>query len=331
MSKFVKAAFKAAGSLKPKVTAAGLLAAGGMVYTLKPGQTTAMYKETGKILGHDRPPAYPMLDLGEVSRTGSRSILYIPGSLTNANENGYQFSKEFKKASGTKPSYINSQMHFYEYPGQVMGADSATERNNKVVDGVKRFIENSSEDEVILIAHSAGSKPALVAARKYAEANPESPKKIKIYLAGAGSPEGGLEKDLEELSKYRNISTTEFRSEFDIVPSLAGTSDKGQITRFASDVSKKITQDLIDHADSDPGDPFSNPEHIDRRLARSLKTISEIPKDHFSQIYIRPVAEEIRRHITSHTAMNLLNLHEATPKAPKTTPTKTAKKSKELK
>ena len=45
MSKFVKAAFKAAGSLKPKVTAAGLLAAGGMVYTLKPGQTTAIYKE----------------------------------------------------------------------------------------------------------------------------------------------------------------------------------------------------------------------------------------------------------------------------------------------
>lgn len=199
MSKFGKAAKAAAGLLKPKMATAGLLAAGAMVHTLKPEETTAIYKETGKILGYDRLPAYPILDLGEVSRTGSDSILYIPGSITNANENGYQFSKELRKASGIKPSYINSQMHFYEYPGQVLGVDSATERNNKVVDGVKRFIENSSEDEVMLIAHSAGSKSALVAARKYAEANPKSPKKIKIYLAGAGSPEGGLEKDLEEL------------------------------------------------------------------------------------------------------------------------------------
>ncbi len=324
MSKFGKAAKAAAGLLKPKLATAGLLVAGS-TYTFKqPEQVTATYKKARDIVGLDKPPAYPILDLGEVSRTGSDSILYIPGSITNANENGYQVSKKFKKATGIKPSYINSQMHFYEYPGQVLGVDSATERNNKVVDGVKRFIENSSEDEVMLIAHSAGSKSALVAARQYAEDNPGSPKKIKICLVGAGSPEGGLEKDMEQLSKYPDISITELRTDFDVVPTLAGTSDKGQITRFASDVSRKITQDLIDHAHSDPGDPFSDPDHLDRRLARGLRTMSQIPTDHFIESYIGTIADIMRRH-------EILNLHGTTIEAPKPTPKKPAQKPKELK
>lgn len=108
------------------------------------------------------------------------------------------------------------------------------------------------------------------------------------------------------------------------MPTLAGTSDKGQITRFASDVSRKITQDLIDHAHSDPGDPFSDSDHLDRRLARSLKTVGQIPTDHFIENYIGIIAEIMRRH-------KMLNLNGTNIEAPRQTPRKLAQKPKELK
>ncbi len=337
-----KSAFsKIASVLASKKLAAsvGVSALSGVAYTKQnPDHIVAAYKKMEGMVSHDTPSPYPALELGEVSGIGSKDLLIVPGSITDANRTGYQFAQALEEKTGERPSYINSQMDFIDYPGQAWKTESALERNNKVVTGIKKFIEDSPEDKVILIAHSAGSKPALVAAKKYAEENPKSSKKIKIYLLGAGSPEGGIEKDLETLSTYPNVSTTELRTDFDLVPTLARTTDKHKVTRVTSATSKEIADTIADVSKPDPSDPFSDHEGADIKLAQMMKIAGLIPTDHFIENYLDHLAIALAKRRGKSTTLTptalgaMLDAHGGTVMSPTITPGKlTGKPKQELK
>jgi hypothetical protein len=246
--------------------------------------------------------AYPDLKLGEISKA-SDDMLFVPGSITLANQTGHEFTAELEKRLGIRPSFINSQMDLLDYPGQFYSSETAKARNALVIEGVRKFIDDSSESEVTIIAHSAGTKTALSAANLYYKENPSSHKKVNVILLGAGSPEGGLDEALETISKDLRISITELRTHYDLVPLVGGPKSSHLTVRVDSPVThtvKALTSTLpMEELD------FDEP-HTERRTATCIGILTKMLEDHDSVNYLDGLTGYLSKKLLKKTAAALV-------------------------
>lgn len=217
------------------------------------------------------------LGVGEVSLPGT-GVLFVPGSISNANETGRSFCEAWAEQNREVPiAYVNSNMPLTDYPAQAMGLKSARERNERVEQGIVKFIEHSPSKEVEIFAHSAGSKSAMSAIKKYMDNN-EHPKPITVYIMGAGSPEGGLEEIYNNL-KDRGVEVIELRDEVDPVPFLAGTGSKNKNVIPVDTPESRARRDLISGY-------MHPPDEIgDDDMSRFLGSMVAFVQSHLSENY----------------------------------------------
>lgn len=275
----------ATAALKGKlVLASGGVALTGYVYS---GQLAGL-EVYGK---KDITEVSPELKLGEISE-GSKSMLYVPGSISVAVHTGAEFTRRLGELVGVTPSFINSQMFLTDYPGQAFGSDVAKARNELVTAGIARFINDSPDHEVTIMAHSAGTKSALVAAQQYYKANPKSTKKVVIALLGAGSPEGGLDEDIADLTKDSRISVTEFRTRFDPVPIIGGP--KAGTHTIAVDSPKSAEIKAVMEAPA-PWEVGIDDIEEGRRKVKEVEILISLLDEHDSDSYLAPLAEHLHK------------------------------------
>lgn len=212
-----------------------------------------------------------VLPLGGVSKDGDRNLLYIPGSISNANITGSRFSELFFKETGVRPRYVNSQMDLSEYPAQYFNLDQANKRNAIVESSVSSVIADGVDD-VTIIAHSAGSHSAIAATRAYYEAHPDSTKKVTIMLAGAGSPDSTFAREFELLAKNDRVKIQEFRNELDLVPSIGGTVNREGIVYFASPHSQTAITTIQSALEQEPTEHHDVPSILNIKAFMAMAT-----------------------------------------------------------
>lgn len=264
----------------PALAASGVLLGGGIA--------------ARKYLGHGdvKTPTTSGLSLGEVSADGVSHVLFVPGSISDANMVGADFVTQFEKEAGVRPRYINSQMDLSEYPDQIAGADSAKTRNERVERGIIGVIADSPDEIITIIGHSAGAKSALTAVRTYYREHPDSKKKVNILLAGAGSPDRGLSEDKDFLIRDKRVIVKETRNLFDVVPEIAGTSSDADVHYFASPTSLDVAKALQAHEHPEHG---FNDDQPPRELITGLRALGDILKVHWYTEYTKPLAEMFQK------------------------------------
>ena len=236
------------------------------------------------------------IELGEVSKK-SKNCLFVPGSVSDACEAGKQFAASMAE-KGIEMSWINSQMDITEYPGQKFHTEASLTRNKIVVEGIKKFIQDSPDDTVKIIAHSAGNKEALTAIRNLVSSPEYTGKKIQLIMCGAGGVSEDLEKDLQAIEGYPQVSVHEFRTSTDIIPFLVGTGEK-EVERKEGNYHLTI---LHTKHEDEAREIVSNandlePENFNVfRFGRLLSTVIE---SHFIENYEQPIADLLLQDKTS--------------------------------
>lgn len=253
-------------------------------------------------------PALGKLALGKVSREGEDNLLYVAGSISNANKTGQEFAEMFQKQTGIKPRYINSQMDISEYPGQLISTADAIERNDVVEKGIVDMIATSKKQEFTIIAHSAGSKTALAAVNKFYQSNPDSNKKINIMLAGAGTPGLDLQEHLDRNLSNKNVNIIEFRNELDLVP-VVGGADRADhnIVYFNTPKSETAIATIRDALGHEP-----EQGEWSVKSAKALIALGSLVESHFCIEYVPVIAEYYmekrkKEHVREMVAHNEVN------------------------
>lgn len=159
------------------------------------------------------------IGIGSVSNA-LQGTLFVPGSIWYAPEAAKIFSDLWHSKMKEDVAWINSNMPLSDYPEQMLGLRSAKKRNERVEEGIIQFIKANPNEDIEIIAHSAGSGQALRAVKKYKESGGD--KTIKLFLIGAGAPGVSIDSEIEYVTGL-GVEVCNIVDERDLVPSLAGS------------------------------------------------------------------------------------------------------------
>jgi hypothetical protein len=222
------------------------------------------------------------------------SILFFPGSISNAMETGSRFTQSIKEETGITPSFINTQMSISQYPAQFLCSSSAISRNKSIIHGVDMFVRESSSEKIHLIGHSAGSREILQFLPGY-----KGNKEFYVTLIGPGTPYGkGYEDYLSKVRGMPNVRLQIIVNDIDFVPNIGGIGKSPDGERVI--IPTEMGRELEEKTDSMIREPFQDITALDDQtkefesMLRVLNSsISLSFKSHYVESYIRPVVDKI--------------------------------------
>ncbi len=230
--------------------------------------------------------------LGSLNGKSDAVACFVPGSISDAVEVGSEFIENWKETMGEEMCFINSNMPITDYPSQAFGLEIAKKRNRIVESGVIKFIENNPNGEVEVFAHSAGTKTALAAVRRYME-KPGPKKQVKIYIMGAGTPEGGLEEDYKALVA-QGVKVTEIRDRADFVPHLSGTDGVDSVL-VDTDISKRRAEALERVFGEEASDVVGSDGDLSVATKAFVQGLASMVEAHYVGNYMQSLVKYVKK------------------------------------
>jgi len=225
------------------------------------------------------------IGIGSVSDT-SVGTLFVPGSIWYAPEAAKIFSDLWLSKMKEGVAWINSNMPLSDYPEQMLGLRSAKKRNEMVEEGIIQFIKASPNENIEIIAHSAGSGQALRAVRKYKESGGD--KAIRLFLIGAGAPGVSIDSEIEYVTRL-GVEVCNIVDERDLVPSLAGSKKQMVCFRGDGDIRRR-SQAILDIARAAVADVGST---VKAMFVRAAAAVVDASDAHAMSNYLDILAEKV--------------------------------------